>query len=116
MEAQLAGQLRPAVQRRAFVILAIGAVAAPAGAQGNYPDKPITMVVPAPPGGGTDLIARLYSDLLSQELGQQGSVDTKGGGKGNLGPAIVARARPDGYTLLMQYSAYHSANPALIKE
>jgi tripartite-type tricarboxylate transporter receptor subunit TctC len=79
MEAQLAGQLRPALQRRAFVTLAIGAVAAPAGAQGNYPDKPITMVVPAPPGGGTDLIARLYSDLLSQELGQQVIVDNKGG-------------------------------------
>ena len=74
------------------------------------------MVVPAPPGGGTDLIARLYADLLSQELGQQVIVDNKGGGNGNVGTAIVARARPDGYTLLMQYSAYHSANPALIKE
>jgi tripartite-type tricarboxylate transporter receptor subunit TctC len=116
MEAQLAGQLSPAVQRRTFVTLAIGALAAPAWAQGNYPDKPITMVVPAPPGGGTDLIARLYSDLLSQELGQQVIVDNKGGGNGNVGTAIVARAKPDGYTLLMQYSAYHSANPALIKE
>ena len=73
------------------------------------------MVVPAPPAGGTDLVARLYSDLLSQELGQQVIVDNKGGGNGNVGTAIVARARPDGYTLLMQYSAYHAANPALIK-
>ena len=116
VEAQLAGQLRAAMQRRAFVTLAVGALAHPAWAQGSYPDKPITMVVPAPPGGGTDLIARLYSDLLSQELGQQVIVDNKGGGNGNVGTAIVARARPDGYTLLMQYSAYHSANPALIKE
>jgi tripartite-type tricarboxylate transporter receptor subunit TctC len=116
MEAQLAGQLRPVLQRRTFATLAIGVLATPAGAQGNYPDKPITMVVPAPPGGGTDLIARLYSDLLSQELGQQVIVDNKGGGNGNVGTAIVARAKPDGYTLLMQYSAYHSANPALIKE
>src|SRR3981081_1212974 len=109
MEAQLAGQLRTAVQRRTFVTLAIGAVAAPAGAQGNYPDKPITMVVPAPPGGGTDLIARLYSDLLSQELGQQVIVDNKGGGNGNVGTAIVARARPDGYTALMHSSAHAPA-------
>ena len=57
----------------------------------------------------------LYSDLLTQELGQQVIVDNKGGGNGNVGTAIVARAKPDGYTVLMQYSAYHAANPALIK-
>jgi tripartite-type tricarboxylate transporter receptor subunit TctC len=109
------------MQRRRFVALGTSALATPVlvsrgWAQANYPDKPITMVVPAPPGGGTDLVARLYSDLLSQELGQQVIVDNKGGGNGNVGTAIVARAKPDGYTLLMQYSAYHSANPALIKE
>jgi tripartite-type tricarboxylate transporter receptor subunit TctC len=109
------------MQRRSFIALGGGTLAAPilassGWAQAIYPDKPITMVVPAPPGGGTDLIARLYSDLLSQELGQQVIVDNKGGGNGNVGTAIVARAKPDGYTLLMQYSAYHSANPALIKE
>ncbi len=109
------------LQRRAVIALGGAALAAPVlaspvRAQANYPDKPITMVVPAPPGGGTDLVARLYSDLLSQELGQQVIVDNKGGGNGNVGTAIVARAKPDGYTLLMQYSAYHSANPALIKE
>lgn len=93
-----------------------GPASAPAFAQGTYPDKPITMVVPAPPGGGTDLIARLYSDLLGQELGVQVIVDNKGGGNGNIGTAVVARAKPDGYTILMQYSAYHSANPALIKD
>ena len=106
------------MKRRTFVALATAttALAGTAHAQGSYPDKPITMVVPAPPGGGTDLVARLYSDLLSQELGQQVLVDNKGGGNGNVGTAFVARAKPDGYTLLMQYSAYHSANPALIKD
>ena len=109
------------INRRSFVALAstglaTTAFAGTARAQANYPDKPITMVVPAPPGGGTDLVARLYSDLLSQELGVQVLVDNKGGGNGNIGTAIVARAKPDGYTLLMQYSAYHSANPALIKD
>jgi tripartite-type tricarboxylate transporter receptor subunit TctC len=109
------------MKRRSFVALtgaaalASPALASPALAQ-TWPDKPITMVVPAPPGGGTDLIARLYSDLLGQELGQQVLVDNKGGGNGNVGTAFVARAKPDGYTLLMQYSAYHAANPALIKD
>lgn len=106
------------MKRRGFVALASAttALAGTAHAQGAYPDKPITMIVPAPPGGGTDLVARLYSDLLGQELGQQVLVDNKGGGNGNIGTALVARAKPDGYTLLMQYSAYHSANPALIKD
>ena len=106
------------MKRRSFVALATAttAFAGTARAQGTYPDRPITMVVPAPPGGGTDLVARLYSDLLGQELGQQVLVDNKGGGNGNVGTAFVARAKPDGYTLLMQYSAYHSANPALIKD
>jgi tripartite-type tricarboxylate transporter receptor subunit TctC len=104
------------MKRRTFVVASGAAIlASPALAQ-NYPDKPITMVVPAPPGGGTDLVARLYSDRLGQELGQQVLVDNKGGGNGNVGTAIVARAKPDGYTLLMQYSAYHSANPALMKD
>jgi len=114
------------MKRRNFVALATTglattaltgtALSGAARAQATYPDKPITMIVPAPPGGGTDLVARLYSDLLSQELGVQVIIDNKGGGNGNIGTAIVARARPDGYTLLMQYSAYHSANPALIKD
>jgi tripartite-type tricarboxylate transporter receptor subunit TctC len=109
------------MQRRRALTLSISAFAATAlapgaRAQSSYPDRPITMVVPAPPGGGTDIVARLFAEPLAQELGQQVIVDNKGGGNGNVGTAIVARAKPDGYTLLMQYSAYHSANPALIKE
>jgi len=109
------------MQRRHAIRLSVSALAATAlaplaRAQSAWPDRPITMVVPAPPGGGTDIVARLFADPLSQELGQQVIVDNKGGGNGNVGTAIVARAKPDGYTLLMQYSAYHAANPALIKE
>ena len=102
------------MKRRTVLTLSLAALATPARAQ-SWPERPIGMVVPAPPAGGTDLVARLYSDLLSQELGQQVIVDNKGGGNGNVGTAIVARAKPDGYTVLMQYSAYHAANPALIK-
>ncbi|HTE35082.1 MAG TPA: tripartite tricarboxylate transporter substrate-binding protein, partial [Reyranella sp.] len=104
------------MKRRTVLLGAAGvAVTSPLKAE-TWPDKPITMVVPAPPGGGTDLVARLYSDRLSEALGQQVIIDNRGGGNGNVGTAIVARAKPDGYTLLMQYSAYHSANPALIKD
>ena len=110
METQLA-----VMKRRTILTLSLASLAAPARAQQGWPERPVTMVVPAPPAGGTDLVARLYSDLLSQELGQQVIVDNKGGGNGNVGTAIVARAKPDGYTILMQYSAYHAANPALIK-
>ena len=107
------------MKRRSLVAAPLLALAAtaftlPATAQDAYPDKPITMIVPAPPGGGTDLVARLYADLLGQELGQQVIVDNRGGGNGNIGSALVARAKPDGYTLLMQYSGFHAANPALI--
>ena len=107
------------MKRRSLVAAPLLALAAtaftlPATAQDAYPDKPITMIVPAPPGCGTDLVARLYADLLGQELGQQVIVDNRGGGNGNIGSALVARAKPDGYTLLMQYSGFHAANPALI--
>ncbi len=85
-------------------------------AQGTWPDKPITLVVAAPAGGGTDLIARLFAEHLARELGQPVVIDNKGGGNGNIATALVARAKPDGYTLLMQYSSYHSANPAMIKD
>ncbi len=92
------------------------AIAAPGvRAQGAYPDRPITLVVAAPPGGGTDIVGRIFAEHLSKELGQQVIVDNKGGGNGNIATALVAKAKPDGYTLLMQYSSFHSANPAMIK-
>lgn len=84
-------------------------------AQSVYPDRPITLVVAAPAGGGTDIVGRIFAEHLSKEFGQQVIVDNKGGGNGNIATAIVAKARPDGYTLLMQYSSFHSANPAMIK-
>lgn len=103
-------------------LMALGAAAAGSmvasrtvEAQGAYPDRPITLVVAAPPGGGTDIVGRLFAEHLSKELGQQIIVDNKGGGNGNIATALVAKARPDGYTLLMQYSSFHSANPAMIK-
>ena len=79
----------------------------------TYPTRPITLVVPNPPGGFVDASARLISDPLSRVLKQTVVVDNKGGGSGNVAYGQVARANPDGYTLLTSYSAYHVGNPAL---
>lgn len=78
-----------------------------------YPSKPITLVVPNPPGGFVDASARLLSEPLSRVMSQTVIVDNKGGGSGNVAYGQVARANPDGYTLLTSYSAYHVGNPAL---
>ena len=79
----------------------------------TFPAKPITLVVPNPPGGFVDASARLLSEPLSRVMNQTVVVDNKGGGSGNVAYAQVARANPDGYTLLTSYSAYHVGNPAL---
>jgi tripartite-type tricarboxylate transporter receptor subunit TctC len=83
-------------------------------AQSTYPNKPIKLVVPFPPGGLIDNVARLISPALSTELGQAIVVENKPGAGGNLGAAEVAKANPDGYTLLMA-SPPLSISPALYK-
>ncbi|MDB5371675.1 MAG: transporter substrate-binding protein [Belnapia sp.] len=80
-----------------------------------WPNRPITLVVPNPPGGGSDFAARLYQDALTRLLGVQVVVDNKPGANGNIAIQSVVRAAPDGYTLLMQYSGYHAGNPAMMK-
>jgi len=82
-------------------------------AQASYPARPVTLVVPNPPGGLVDTSARLLGDSLAKVLGQTVIVDNRGGASGNVAYGIVARAQPDGYTLLTSYSAYHVGNPWL---
>lgn len=91
------------------------AVPAMALAQGGYPNKPITFVVPTAAGGTTDLSGRMVAQGLSTVVGQSVIVENKGGGNGNLAAAQVKRAAADGYTLLMQYSGYHVISPHLSK-
>jgi tripartite-type tricarboxylate transporter receptor subunit TctC len=81
----------------------------------DFPAKPITIVVPNPPGGVVDAAARLVSDSLSKTLGQAVVVDNRGGASGNIAYQAVARAPKDGYTLLTSYSAYHVGNPSLFR-
>lgn len=81
-----------------------------------YPSRAIMLIVPSAAGGTTDLSARMISEPLSKALGQQVVVDNRPGGNGTIATSAVARAKPDGYTLLMQYSGYHVITPAITKQ
>jgi tripartite-type tricarboxylate transporter receptor subunit TctC len=84
--------------------------------QSKYPQRAITIVVPTAPGGTTDFSARLIAEPLSKALGQPIVIDNKPGASGNIGNQFVARAKPDGYTLLLAYSGYQVGNPHLFKQ
>ena len=79
----------------------------------QYPDKPVRLVVPFPPGGPTDVFARVLSAGLAEELGQQILIDNKAGAGGTVGTDLVAKAKPDGYTLLFGTAATHGINVSL---
>lgn len=106
---------RPDLSRRAAVAaLAFGA-ALGVQAQERFPSKPITIVVPQAAGGANDAIARVLGQKLSQQLGQSVVIDNRPGAGGNVGTAYVARAKPDGYTLLVQADSAQVINPWLYK-
>jgi tripartite-type tricarboxylate transporter receptor subunit TctC len=77
-----------------------------------WPTKPVTFIVPYPPGGGTDVIARIVQEPLSRQLGQPIVIENRGGAGGSVGTAVAARANPDGHTMLFTLSS-HSINPAI---
>lgn len=80
----------------------------------TFPDRPITIVVPVPPGGLVDASARLLSEPLGRITGQSIVIDNRQGASGNIAYQYVAKSKPDGYTLLASYSGYHAANPILM--
>lgn len=85
-------------------------------AQQNYPARPIRLIVPYPPGGNVDITARIIGPVLGEIVGQSIVIDNRSGAGGNLGANLVAKAPPDGYTLLMGSSAPLAINPIVIKD
>jgi tripartite-type tricarboxylate transporter receptor subunit TctC len=99
---------------RRVLLLALAAAAFGATAQ-TWPDRPIKLVVPFPPGGGADMAARTYGEKLATLLGQPVLIDNKPGASGNIGAELVARAPADGYTLLFA-NEFLATNPLMFKE
>ncbi len=99
--------------RRQALIAGASALAAPwVHAQGAWPTKPVTIVVPFPPGGGTDAFARPLFALMSKNVGKQFVIDNKGGAGGTLGAGVAAKAAPDGYTMFMG-AVHHAIAPSM---
>jgi len=94
--------------------LAAGLLVA-AQAQAAFPERPVTLVVPFAAGGSTDVVARVIAEKMSADLGQQVIVQNVAGAGGSLGAGNVARAEPDGYTILMGTVATHALNPLMLK-
>src|SRR5258708_21222226 len=103
------------MRRRDFLINAIATCLVPAvaGAQGAWPQKPISLVVPFGAGGSADLVARMFAQHFQAKYGVTVTIENKGGAGGSIGSAFVAKAPPDGYTLVLGTVSTHAINPAL---
>jgi len=102
--------------KKLCVLGALLLFSAAAAAQPAFPNRPIRLVVPYPPGGNVDITARIVGPVLGEIVGQTIVVDNRSGAGGNLGAGMVAKAAPDGYTLLMGSSAPLAINPIVIKD
>lgn len=96
--------------------VALAAAFAATAALAVYPDRPVTIVVPFPPGGASDATARQIVSKLGEKLGQVIIVDNKPGANGSIGASVVAKAKPDGYTLLVGSIGVYAINPVLYKD
>jgi tripartite-type tricarboxylate transporter receptor subunit TctC len=104
----------PGLARFLVATMALGLLAGGAQAQ-TYPSKPIRLVVPFPPGGTTDILARTVGQKMTENWGQPVVIDNRPGAGGNIGSDLVAKAAPDGYTLLMATISTHAINVSLYK-
>src|SRR5580765_2678415 len=105
-------KLRPMLRLFPHALAGLALLVSAAGAD-DYPTRPITLIVPFPPGGSTTVMARNVADKMSAALGQQIVVDNRGGAGGTLGTRFVAKAAPDGYTILLSYTATMAIAPAM---
>src|SRR5512145_695215 len=112
----MAAKNNPAQERRAsrVIFAALTCLVAGAAAAQQYPSRPIRLIVPFAPGGGTDMVARVIQPKLSERLGTAVVVDNRGGAGAIIGTGLAAKATPDGYTLLVCDTA-HTIQPALQK-
>ena len=101
------------VGRRAALGTGLALAAGTARAQGDWPQRPVRLVVPFAPGGTTDVMARLLAEGIAARLGQPVVVENRAGAGATIGATLVARAAPDGHTLLMSNSTSHGVSPAL---
>ena len=99
----------------ALLVVPVAAALAQRAAQ-KFPDRPLRYIVPFPPGGSTDIVARIVAAAMSEELGQQVVIDNRGGAGGTLGAEIAAHATPDGYTIFACNIASLAVSPALYKQ
>lgn len=99
-----------------LVAFSLMAAALGASAQSNFPSQNVTIVLPFGPGSGTDIVTRMVAQKLSESLGKPVVVENKPGANGSIAAEYVARAKPDGHTLIIGTNSTHGANPALIKE
>ena len=100
--------------KRLFVFVALALLAGAASAQ-SYPSKPVRVVIPWPPGGSNDVVGRIVTQKVGENLGQQFIVDNRAGAAGSIGADVVAKAPPDGYTLMV-HSTSHVGNAHLYKK
>lgn len=98
------------------VLLAMVAIATAAPAYSAYPERPVTVIVPFPPGGASDNTARIMSIKLNEYLGQPVVIENRGGANGGIGAGLLARAKPDGYTIMVGSIGVYAINPVLYKE
>ena len=99
------------MKRRQLIVAGASALAAPARAEGKYPERTIRLVVPFAPAGPTDIIGRMAAEKMTALLGQTMIVDNKAGAAGSIGAMEVKNAKPDGYSLLFATSSTHAINP-----
>src|SRR5919198_1653715 len=104
--------LKARMLRNVILVLALASGFSHATAQ-DYPNRPITLVVPFPPGGSTTIVARTVADKMSELLGQSLVIDNRGGAGGTVGSRAVSKSAPDGYTILLGYTGTLAIGPTL---
>src|SRR4051794_8822654 len=101
------------MRRRALLLAGLATAPLASARAAAWPDRPIRFVIPWPPGGGNDIVGRLLAEHLGRSIGQPVVVENRGGSNGVMGAEVVAKAKPDGYTLMFHSVTSHVVNPVV---